>query len=110
MYVSPIQLICEAAKAQFDGEVFKVVQSADIAVDKDELLKALNYDRMQYEAGYKDGQAAAKREIIQCKVCQNSDGGFTCAVGRGSMLDGFATFPDEFCSSGILKDENGGQE
>ena len=110
MYESPIQLTCEAAMAQFEDEVFKAVQVIGVTVDKDELLKALNCDRMQYEAGYKDGQAAAKQKIIQCKVCQNSDGGFTCAVGRDSVLDGFATFPDEFCSSGILKDENGGQE
>jgi hypothetical protein len=35
-----------------------------ISVDKDELIKALNYDREQYEIGYKEGRAKAYEDII----------------------------------------------
>ena len=35
--------------------IFKAIQNLDISVDKEELIKALNYDRDQYSKGYKDG-------------------------------------------------------
>ena len=35
--------------------LYHVTQSIGYKVDKDELIKALQYDRQQYEKGYKDG-------------------------------------------------------
>ena len=35
-----------------------------VDVDKDELLRALAYDRGQYEKGYKDGYEAARKEAL----------------------------------------------
>ena len=51
MYVSPIHV-----KDKCDNAVFRAVQEVGIEVDKDELLKALQYDRGQYEKGYSDGR------------------------------------------------------
>ena len=55
MYESPINAYFGEVKTQFDGAVFKAVQSVGIDVKKDELIKALAYDRDQYERGYYDG-------------------------------------------------------
>lgn len=62
MYKSPIQAnyaepIYEQIRDAFDNEVFKAVQAVNIEVDKDELIKALRYDRGQYDKGYWDGRA-----------------------------------------------------
>lgn len=61
MYVSPIHVnytepIVETLKDKFDNAVFRAVQEVGIEVDKDELLRALQYDRGQYEKGYSDGR------------------------------------------------------
>ena len=58
MYVSPIELIInsmytEEIKQQED-EIYRAIMSYGVNADKDELVKALNYDRQQYEKGYKD--------------------------------------------------------
>jgi hypothetical protein len=70
-YKSPIQVRVEqAVKAfnlQVENEVYKVVQNYEINVDKDELIKALQYDRNQYELGYRAGYRKASevaREIF----------------------------------------------
>ena len=63
MYKSPIELIIadiqhQIAKEQ-DEEIYKAVVSYIPNVDKEELLRALKYDRDQYDKGYGDGYAAA---------------------------------------------------
>lgn len=55
MYNSPVETIISKMQMQQDGEIFRAVQEIGINVDKDELLKALRYDRGQYDKGYKDG-------------------------------------------------------
>ena len=55
MYESPINAYFGEVETQFDGAVFKAVQSVGIDVKKDELIKALAYDRDQSERGYYDG-------------------------------------------------------
>ena len=59
MYRSPIDIITTPPTFDFDGEVFKAVQKVGINVDRDELLKALDYDREQYDKGYRNGLADA---------------------------------------------------
>ena len=56
-YKSPITMIVDQMRVKQEGEVFTAVQNVGISVDKDELLKALAYDRDQYEKGLKDGYA-----------------------------------------------------
>ena len=52
MYESPIKLITGKMQTQIDGDIYKAVQNVGINVDRTELLKALEYDRGQYEKGY----------------------------------------------------------
>lgn len=54
MYKSPIEIINDEIKMHFENEILKAIQHYEIQVDKDELIKALNYDRNQYEKGYND--------------------------------------------------------
>lgn len=55
MYESPVEIIQTQMQMQMDGEILKAVQGVGIDVNKEELLKALAYDREQYSKGYKDG-------------------------------------------------------
>lgn len=54
-YESPINIISQQMKIQMEGEIMKAVQRVGINVDKDELIRALQYDRGQYQIGYMDG-------------------------------------------------------
>lgn len=63
-YKSIAEIICKDLEARFEDDVFKVVQKYDINVNKEELIKALKYDREQYDAGYKDGYKCAFKEIM----------------------------------------------
>ena len=61
MYESPItQIISDISsqivKDQEDHLMCEVRQSIGYDIDKEELLKALQYDRYQYDKGFKDGQ------------------------------------------------------
>ena len=66
MYNSPIELIYGNMETQIrdemDKQIFGAVQKVGIHVDKEELIKALAYDRGQYNQGYKDGYKEAKRQ------------------------------------------------
>ena len=64
MYQSPIEIITKQMRTQFEDNVFKAIQDYGILVDKEELIKALQYDRDQYEKGYADGMLAQKDEWI----------------------------------------------
>lgn len=58
-YQSPIEIVATQLRIEreksLESEVFKAIQRLGITVHKDELIKALQYDRGQYEKGYKDG-------------------------------------------------------
>jgi hypothetical protein len=47
----------------FDDAVLKAVGKCDIYVDKEELLKALQYDRGQYQQGHTDGYRQALDDV-----------------------------------------------
>ena len=55
MYESPRKIISDEMKTKREGDVMTRIQSYGITVDKDALVKALEYDRNQYEEGYRDG-------------------------------------------------------
>ena len=54
-YDSPIQTIASQIEMSFDEQVYKAVQRVGIEVDKNELIKALRYDRQQYAKGFRTG-------------------------------------------------------
>lgn len=61
MYVSPIEKIYGELQTQMAQEdenmVMKAIREVGINVDKEELIKTLQYDRKQYTKGYSDGQS-----------------------------------------------------
>lgn len=56
LFEQPMQAIMEAR----ENAIFAQIQANfHVEVDKDELVRALQYDRDQYDKGYKDGKADA---------------------------------------------------
>lgn len=70
MYNSPIktglmyrELVKEVNK-DTDEQIYKAVVACGVDVDRDELLRALRYDREQYDAGFTVGYRAATPKWI----------------------------------------------
>ena len=96
-YKSPVDLIISEMNLRIDGEIFKAVQNVGVNVDRDELIKALQYDRDQYQKGYADRDA----EIVRCKDCiASSNGSFDYEMWCG--ITGKRILPNDFCSNGRL--------
>jgi len=62
MYKSPIEVtsymtdtVVKQARTEMDDAIYTAILNTDIIVDKDELIKAMQYDRGQYQKGYADG-------------------------------------------------------
>lgn len=94
-YQSPIEVIQSQMRNQIEGEIYRAVMNVGVNVDKDELVKALEYDRNQYQKGYKDRDD----QIIRCKDCKNHEctdmyGDYVCEI------DGSHRSPDWFCADG----------
>ena len=115
MYKSPIKVSQGNLEMQFEGEILKAVQRVDITVDKDELIRALRYDREQYQKGFDDARKGAV-PVVRCKDCKwfadNNDGyWFGCWLFQTIQIVPEDTpKPDDFCSYGERKDggaENG---
>lgn len=81
MYESPISIIETVVQSIIEQRentiVAKVQDAIDVQVDKGELLRALQYDRGQYDKGYKDGERGA-REFAEDVVYQF---GYYCQNG-----------------------------
>lgn len=63
-YKSPIEMIQSQMQMQVEDYIMKAVMKLGIKVDKKELLKALEYDRNQYDLGYKTGCVHCREQII----------------------------------------------
>lgn len=81
-YQSPIELIQGNLQTQIENNCVKAVQSYGFNVDKEELRKALEYDRNQYEKGYADARERYKRPsgewikaqggYVRCNLCHKA--------------------------------------
>lgn len=80
MYKSPIEVIYEDLQYQIEEGIYKAVRKVNINVDREELIKALAYDRGQYDKGYEDAKAEQKHGHwiwndnccnYSCSVCQS---------------------------------------
>lgn len=60
MYEPIIELFYQQQRAEVENEIYKQVMSVGVSVDREELIRALKYDRDQYNAGYRDGVKAGK--------------------------------------------------
>ena len=106
MYKSPLELIFtdishQIAK-QIDTDCYQAVVQYVPNVDKGELIRALQYDRQQYEKGYADGKRDAEADLVRCKECKHfkrlceDSNVFMCLYTSGLNT----TNPDNFCSYG----------
>ena len=99
-----------------DNEILKAVQNVGVNVDKEELLKALQYDRGQYQKGYDDRDA----KIVRCKDCKHRpvkpddyETGFDLEFPDGKCPcqcdDGYYSwYPNDnwFCANGERRTDN----
>ena len=110
MYESPIQMISEdiikdIVKKQ-DGVLLEAVHRVGFDVNKEELEKALLYDRNQWERGYVDGKMDGYHlrdtEIVRCRDCNKRNGDYC-----HRYHDGYSAFihQDDFCSYGERRDD-----
>lgn len=106
-YDPPINVITDDITQMVDNEVYKAVLKCEIQVDKDELIKALKYDRNQYNQGYAKGRAdaiAETAEIVRCFECQyfkTADGHYSfgeCKMTRPPLR--YPVKVQDFCSWG----------
>jgi len=68
VYESPIEkIVSDIQKADEENLMFTVESSIGYAIDKEELIKALQYDRKQYEKGYEDG----RKSVGKCSECKH---------------------------------------
>ena len=66
-YESPISMkftegVMEQIRDSEDKLILRSCWNAGVRVDREELLRALRYDREQYETGYRDGYEAGKTD------------------------------------------------
>lgn len=68
MYESPIEMIYGQIQSRvaedLDNHIYKAVRNVGINVDKEELIRALNYDRDQYQKGFEDGYRKKEEELL----------------------------------------------
>ena len=86
MWESPIQLLQTQMQMEMDGEMLRAVQKVGVNVDKEELLRALAYDRGQYDKGYKDGVNAVCERIeekLERKLSQYENKDFDTLMDMG---------------------------
>ena len=103
-YQSPIEIIYGNLKLETENAIVRAVQQVGINVDKEELQKALAYDRHMYERGRRDRDS----EIIRCWNCFYADDfgcppphptGYLCQKGYGSHMG------DWFCADAVHKEK-----
>ena len=62
IYDDPMEKTIQKIQKETDEFIYQTVINTGVKVDKDELVKALQYDRQQYEKGYADGYEAGKSD------------------------------------------------
>ena len=112
MYESPIKVVQGELETQLEGEILKAVHRVGVAVDRDELIRALRYDREQYQKGFDDAKRDAE-VVTRCKDCKyyrNHPNGLCYLhtepkeTERGYSGDAVCVEPDDFCSYGEPKE------
>jgi hypothetical protein len=117
MYDSPITLMvqkmAEQVAKELDEATFKAVELVMPTVNREELIKALRYDREQYDKGYADGKRDAMDELVRCKDCKHRGDHEVCPLhdirlcfdGDGHMdeVEDDKTEDEFFCSYGERK-------
>lgn len=123
-YESPIKLYATQVEHQIEGEILRVIQKMEVVADKEELLRALQYDRNQYFKGYRDAISDHTLvKVVRCKDCKHSklDNLIRCKTVDGETDDDtlYQCFyrwnysewnkGDHFCSYGERRTNEQGQ-
>ena len=108
MYESPIKVVQGELETQLEGEILKAVHRVGVTVDRDELIRALRYDREQYQKGFDDAREDAV-VVTRCKDCvrwdDDPDTYGTDDGPKGKCMKSFETMcADDFCSYGAPKE------
>lgn len=64
-YQSPIEQYVSDITMKMENDICTAVQNVGIRVDKEELIKALSYDRGQWELGYDEGYEQGRKEALE---------------------------------------------
>ena len=74
-YSSPIRITEEGYKTEFskelDKEILRIVHSFHIDVNHEELTKALEYDRNQFDEGFKKGYSEGYKVAMILRIDKN---------------------------------------
>jgi hypothetical protein len=103
MYKSPVELIVKQMNTQVEEHILKAIQEVAVDVDKEELIKALQYDRNQYEQGYIDGKLENKWISVNDRLPQDC-GDVLVYINRykqGAIREYY------YCGHGEWEDETG---
>ena len=70
MYKSPIELnftedVVRELNNQIEKDTFEIIQKFGIVVDREELIKALRYDRDSYTKGYNDALKHVSKRVSE---------------------------------------------
>lgn len=69
MYKSPIDVYITNIQTQLleqqENQIYQAIQKCGVNVDEVELIKALNYDRNQYQKGYNDAVEKFTNELLE---------------------------------------------
>lgn len=99
-YKSPIEVIQTQMQSQIEGEIYRAVMNVGVNVDKYELVKALEYDRNQYQKGYKDRDD----QIVRCEDCKHGAPTIINGVWLSVTCGGVDHKPEWFCADGDRRD------
>lgn len=93
MYESPIDIqeltrdIQEKIKQDQEEKVMECICEYGINVDKEELIKALQYDRNQYKKGFADALDRIREEIMELDVDYDFEGFYKCQAEVLAIID-----------------------
>lgn len=104
---SPIEVITDDIKVKIEGEIVRAVQRIGVMVNRDELLRALQYDRGQYDKGYADGRADAVAEIVTCEKCRYCDTDLPKGLWWCKLHEIGSRGEYDFCSDGYGRTDDG---
>ena len=95
MYESPIDMFSVTEYVhhiddQLENAVYEAITKVGINVNKEELIRALQYDRDQYDKGYKDG-LNERPEVVMCKDCKWWSQQSNSLQGRCALMQMYPT-------------------
>ena len=94
MYNQIVKIFETERQLVYENEVLKAVWNIGVDVNKEELLKALKYDRDQYNEGYQDGLNADKwipcserlpEESVEVLVCAEVGSIWVCSLEKKAL-------------------------